>query len=249
MRARPVILMLTVGVIVGVAACGTPKPNAVYTDMFLLAATADGAYAEQLSGTLGREFRKDPLNFTGALAAEGQGTIEAVARLLAYDATYQSLEEYRVSLLKLRSSGLFASHELRVLEEMLDAVAQLEVGLSSTSPAPAVPPTIRPKAFDPDTILTLIRVRMGAGIHHDPDEEYSDVLGNAYCADPQLFAKTISVLPDDEVGLICRYVAHNVVKYGKRPGSPAPDGWELSAKEDQVLKLIQREITKAGGDE
>ncbi len=207
--------------------------------LFQQALTADGAVAEQLARLLGSEFEGNPTSFVKELALATSEQVKAVSRLLAYNASYGDLGQYEQQVQGLRSDASLSKTEVEVLDELLNAVKEIRKGLSSSEPSgQAVVP--KPRLFLPETILKHIEAREAAGLLGQLDEEYCYVLANAYCLDPELFAKTISALAPDTIASVTKAVGYGLKLNRKQP--QAGMGWELTQQEKEILDSIKSSI-------
>lgn len=245
MRIRRLAGLLCVVLVVGVlllpAASAAAEGNYDYDTLFSQTSTADGAQAESLARTLGAEFRFDPEAFIRALTEAPPQEVERVARLLAYDANYADLDAYRLMLAEMRDGANPGQREYCVLSSLLEACVLLQENrVRAYGPSERVHDAAV-YAFDPDTLLGLIASRRAAGLMHDIDEEFAFVLGNAYASDPELFARTVSHLPSDELTAIQTFVAYDIVANAKA-ASEARGRWHLSGRDAAVLSAIEADI-------
>ncbi len=210
-----------------------------YHKLFQEAPKVDGAVAEHLASLLGSEFKANPISFLKALTLATPDQVKAVSRLLAYNATYGDLGQYEQRVLGLCSDSSLSEAEIEVLDELLNAVKEIRRGLSSSVPSGEAP-VPKVKLFLPETILKHIEARKSAGLLGQLDEEFCYVLAKAYCLDPELFAKTISVLPPDTIASVTKAVAYGLRLNPKQP--QAGMGWELTSQEKEILDYIKSNI-------
>lgn len=227
------IMML---LLVFMAAPGYAEKGVNYSDMFNKAQQADGYVAEDVSIELVKAFYNSPLDFIKEASKLDGKQMEVVTDLLTYNACYNNFEKFEDEIGKLNRQSELTTQDKKVIDSILHKIDKCKADIKESESLPKVDSRPAPE-FNAETILSFINAHKQRG--YGIDEELFASVGKAFRANPQLFAKTVSGLPEDDIKMIAKYIAYDCFKNGNKTKITGT----LPTAGDKVLETIYQELS------
>lgn len=233
-----VVVMATCCMIPVAGASSSDKSTARsdYVALFKQALTSDGAESEVAASKLADAFDTDAKSLVKAMTEYTSDEIEAIAYLLTYGKSYQGLDEFKSNIKHMLDTADFVD-ETVALEAILKAVDYLQFFDSIVLPDDSDP--VEANAFDPETILNFIELNEESG---NVDEEYFHTLGNAYRADPELFANIISERSDVSIAYIAKAVAYDCITHSDYTAKSTSAVRSTVVNDNEIINIIEAAI-------
>jgi hypothetical protein len=214
--------------------------NTNYDDLFNKVIVSDEAASEELSVNLGDAFSEDPLSFKGAASQLTDNNLNKVCLLLVSDFTYKNYGEFKKTIEKIEGGNQQSQDYKKVIDCIKDTIKLIDKNNTASSEPSSL---TKANIFNPDIILDLIKVNLD--LNNYEDEEFNETITNAFKADPDLFVKTISSLPDSDLLSINKSIAKDCAKKNIKSIDIVKNKIEyseLTTRENKILSTILYEI-------
>jgi len=208
--------------------------NINFSELFESAVNSDGAYAEDASVSLLNAFDRDSTSFIKAASELNEKELKTVSMFLVYAANYNDLDEFESIILELKNKNDFLESEEEVIEAILQRIEDAKSEGHNSKP---ISVELRKLKFSPYMILKYIE-----NSDNNFDEEYIEVIGNAFRDDPEEFAKTIESLSDSEIQLISKYLAYDCIKKNKTDFNKSIINDDSKENYNKLIDMVSSEI-------
>mgnify|MGYP000891897875 CR=1 FL=1 len=209
--------------------------NINFSELFEGAVNSDGAYAEDASVSLLNAFDRDSISFVKAASELNEKELKTVSMFLVYAANYNDLDEFESIILELKNKNDFLESEEEVIEAILQRIEDAKSEGHNSKP---ISVELRKLKFSPYMILKYIE-----NSDNNFDEEYIEVIGNAFRDDPEEFAKTIESLSDSEIQLISKYLAYDCIKKNKTDFNKSIINDDSKENHNKLIDMVRSEIS------
>lgn len=218
-----------------------------YEEMFVSAASADGALADDYAYELYNAFEQDPMGFVSAASELPDEMLLSISRLLPYyPSVYLSRDDFENSIISFKESHELTASEENVINKILQAVSDgrdadtsIDHGSATLSPVPQ---------FNPQYLDTLIDTYFEVGNYDD--EELNQTFNEVYRLEPALFSSALENLTTVQLEKIASGIALDCSQNNLESVTiDASDASALSNKQIDVLNVIEEEIEAAENSE
>ena len=199
-----ILCILTLISIIYFAFCNTPA----YAEIFQKSLSLDGAPSDSYAMALKKLFDQETDAFISALNEQSDNICNNVIPCLIAETKAEKLDDLTACFASYQDNPQYA----RLLSIFETHMQQRLLYEESKASAPSE--TVQSYGFDPEKIKTFIDLDLELG---GDDDEYKQVIANAYLADPILLAELIQDYPSEKATVIIDSINAGLKLLNKEP--------------------------------